>query len=223
MTEEEVAAEINIQKEEEQSLSWNKTATKLLISEYKERQDKMENGRLRKNKAFGEISEVMQKYGYKFTNEQCSTRFKTITRAYKQVKDQNARSGNGKKQYEYEKELDDLFGKRPNIQPQFVLGSATDSSEITKDLEKSPSTSTNKRSATSTEPENEDGNTGKSVSTPKCRKTQVSEVISYLDTYTKNKEKQHELEQAKRDERHKEKMSVFKEMISVMKGDQNNN
>ena len=57
----------------------------LLISEYKERLDKIESGKLRKNRAFEEISNELCKAGYMFTKDHCTGRMKTITRAYKLV------------------------------------------------------------------------------------------------------------------------------------------
>ena len=49
---------------------------------------------------------------------------KTLIRAYKQVKDHNSRSENSHKTYQYEKELDELFGEKPNIIPKCTISSS---------------------------------------------------------------------------------------------------
>lgn len=98
----------------------------MLLSEYDQRKLKKEVGKLRKKKAFDEISDAMMQKGYAFTSDQCATRMKTMLRAYKLVKDHNKVSGNQPKTYPYEKELDEIFGKHPNVNPVFVLSTLDD-------------------------------------------------------------------------------------------------
>ena len=81
----------------------------------------MEEGRLTKKRAFDEIAKAMAVKGYSFSGEQCSTRMKTITRAYKNAKDGNSKSGNERKSYMYEEALDECFKGKPNITPRCVV------------------------------------------------------------------------------------------------------
>lgn len=216
-TEEDIESQVSVQQELQQSLSWSRSATLLLISEYKSRQSQIEAGKKRKNKAFTEISETLKEHGYHFNHEQCASRLKTITRAYKNMKDHNSKSGNSRKSYEYEQELNDLYEKRPNINPKFVLSTSTTSTQPKDDdpgNREETEVAHNKRPS-STDSETE-GNYTK-PSAPKSRKTQVSEVITFIQDMTKNQEERHKNEQMKKEERHKDKMSVFKDLIDVLK------
>lgn len=216
-SEEDIDSQIAVQQEIQQSLSWSRGPTLLLISQYKSKQSQIETGKKRKNKAFAEISETLKEHGYYFNHEQCASRLKTITRAYKNMKDHNNKSGNSRKSFEYEQELNDLYEKRPNIHPQFVLSSSTTSTQAKDDdlgNRQETEVARNKRPS-STDSETE-GNYIK-PSAPKSRKTQVSEVITFIQDMTKSQEERHTNEQMKREERHKEKMSVFKDLINVLK------
>jgi len=81
---------------QDEQLSWSRESTLLMLSAYAKRQTLIETGRLKKKKAFEEISTVLSQKQYHFTGEQCATRLKTLIRGYKQVKDHNKKSGNQK-------------------------------------------------------------------------------------------------------------------------------
>lgn len=54
----------------------------------------------------------------------CTSRtWKSLLRAYKNVKDHNKKSGSGTKSYEYENELNDILGNDPIISPTFTFSS----------------------------------------------------------------------------------------------------
>lgn len=61
--------------------------------------------------------------GYKFSTDQIQGRWKSLCRAYKNVKYHNNKSGNDQKHYEYENELDQVFGDEPLISPKVVSSS----------------------------------------------------------------------------------------------------
>ena len=83
----------------------------------------------KRNKAFAEISETLKDHGYYFNDGQCASRLKTIKQAYKNMKDHISKSGNSRKSYEHEQELSDLYEKRPDINPEFVLSSSITSTQ----------------------------------------------------------------------------------------------
>ena len=64
-----------------------------------------------------DISRKINEKGYAYNSEQVSGRWKSLTRAYKNVKDHNKKSGNNKKSFEFESQMDDLFGDDPTIVP----------------------------------------------------------------------------------------------------------
>jgi hypothetical protein len=206
-----VHEQIKVQEEEEMSLKWSKQATLLLISEYNERLDKIESGKLRQNRAFKEISNELSKAGYMFTKDQCTGRIKTITGAYKLVKDHNSKSGNDKKSYVFEEELDELYKALPNIKPSYVLGTLHQE-EVAQSYKETES-----KKKVKIRHGDSDSEGTFNESTPKVRKTQASTVISYLETVTKTIDERHRQEQAKNDERHKERIGIFRELIDTLK------
>ncbi|XP_060607941.1 uncharacterized protein LOC132760068 [Ruditapes philippinarum] len=121
------------QKEDQELISWTKEATLLLIDEYKIRQTKIDQGRLSKKRAFEQIAAELRMKGYVFSQDQCASRMKTIYRVYKNVKDANAKSGNERKSYIFEKELDELYKDKLSINPKCVESTATASSTTDED------------------------------------------------------------------------------------------
>ena len=152
-TNEEIDKQVKLQEEQEGSLIWSRQATLLLIGECKDRIERIDSGKLRKNKAFEEISKELHTAGYSFSSEQCSGRMKTITRAYKQVKDHNAKSGNDRKSYIYETELDEIYSSRLNIEPKFVASTSQSEEHAKRPGVNDRKQETEKRSNSDTESE----------------------------------------------------------------------
>lgn len=69
------------------------------------------------------ITSQMKENGYSFNSEQVAGRWKSLLRAYKNVKDHNKKSGSGTKSYEYENELNDILSNDPIISPTFTISS----------------------------------------------------------------------------------------------------
>lgn len=61
----------------------------------------MSSGKITHKKAWDKIAAAMNEKGYTFTGKQCSTRFNTMKRTYKGVKDHNNKSGNNKRTWPY--------------------------------------------------------------------------------------------------------------------------
>ncbi|XP_050516543.1 uncharacterized protein LOC126891413 [Diabrotica virgifera virgifera] len=53
----------------------------------------------------------------------CANRWKHLERMYKKVKDNNAKTGRGRKTFEYWEELDDILGKQKNMNPILAIAS----------------------------------------------------------------------------------------------------
>lgn len=65
----------------------------------------------------------MKENEYSFNSEQLADRWKSLLRAFKNVKDHNKKSVSVTKSYEYENELNDIRGNDPIINPTFTLSS----------------------------------------------------------------------------------------------------
>lgn len=102
---------------------FSKSATLLLINEFIENKEKVDKGIIKKKTLWEIIAKKLAEKGYSYTAEQVNGRWKSCVRAYKNIKDHNNKSGNDKKEYEFQKELDAIFGNDPIVQPVKVLTS----------------------------------------------------------------------------------------------------
>lgn len=66
---------------------------------------------------------INEKGGYEYNSEHISGRWKSLIRAYKNVKDHNKKSGNNKRSFEFQSQMDDLFGDDPTIVPVVIASS----------------------------------------------------------------------------------------------------
>ncbi|KYN19397.1 PREDICTED: uncharacterized protein LOC108761579 [Trachymyrmex cornetzi] len=65
----------------------------------------------------------MAKKGYTISGKKCCTKFQTLKRTYKQIKDHNNKSGNSRKTWEYFDAMDAFCGTKPWVEPTAVAGS----------------------------------------------------------------------------------------------------
>lgn len=70
----------------------------------------MSSGRLTKRKMFQEITaNINKEMNLNLTEIQVSNRYKTLMRSYKQIEDNNKKTGSAKKTHAYENELGELL------------------------------------------------------------------------------------------------------------------
>lgn len=100
-------------RDEKGNNSLTRNATLLLIDCYKIYKNQILSGKIRKKVVWEKITSQMKENGYSFNSEQVAGRWKSLLRAYKNVKDHNKKSGSGTKSYEYENELNDILGNDP--------------------------------------------------------------------------------------------------------------
>lgn len=109
-------------------LVWNKAQTQFLINSYQGFQNKVSQGKLKKKSMWESISEELKEQGHNFTPDQVCGRWKTLVRAYKNVKAHNSKSGSSLKVFQFETELDEIFANDPIMEPVKILSSSTSSS-----------------------------------------------------------------------------------------------
>jgi hypothetical protein len=109
---------------------WSEQATKLLLSEIKSYEEKVESGRIAKKKMSMEIAANLKEHGYIYIREQVQGRYKTLTTAFKKMRDHNRKSGNDPRKCAFQEELEDIMGKKPSCSPVAACStSATASSD----------------------------------------------------------------------------------------------
>ncbi|XP_071139839.1 uncharacterized protein [Mytilus edulis] len=175
------------------NIIWTKSNTLLLIEEYRANKNKMEKGILRKKVVWEKIAKMLCSKGFSVNGDQVNGKWKTLMRGYKSVKDNNKKSGAGKKSYEFEEVLDELFENDPIIKPVLTLSS----------------TDNNKKSATATDkPDDEEIATPKPAKKP--RKTTSADIADTIKQYLQES-KQHQEDTIERQERmHKDRINAYK-------------
>lgn len=59
------------------------------------------SGKIKQHVCWQEIAKKMAENGYNISSKKCCTKFKSLKRTYKQIKDHNKKSGNERKTWEY--------------------------------------------------------------------------------------------------------------------------
>ncbi|XP_062583076.1 uncharacterized protein LOC134244842 [Saccostrea cucullata] len=83
----------------------------------KNRMDDIQIGKITKKKMWTEISESLISKGFKFTGDQVMGKWKTLISALKRTKDNNRKSGSGKKTCPFQEELEEILDGNPSINP----------------------------------------------------------------------------------------------------------
>ncbi|XP_033731236.1 uncharacterized serine-rich protein C215.13-like [Pecten maximus] len=201
--------------------AWNRSATLLLLEDYRIISKKVEAGQKTKKSMWNEISANLKKRGYSYTPDQVSGRFKTLVRGYKNFKDHQKKSGNGTKAFEYKEEMEELLGQDPAVVPVITLSSTAqnatdidDSLDSSRDGDETEDTTSAASNATVSESsKRKKPNTNDPVDANKKRRcSSRADVIQSLNDLMKNQESENE----KKEARHREKLDVLKELVGAL-------
>ncbi|XP_033758013.1 uncharacterized protein LOC117340361 [Pecten maximus] len=201
--------------------AWNRSATLLLLEDYRIISKKVEAGQKTKKSMWNEISANLKKRGYSYTPDQVSGRFKTLVRGYKNFKDHQKKSGNGTKAFEYKEEMEELLGQDPAVVPVITLSSTAqnatdidDSLDSSRDGDETEDTTSAASNATVSESsKRKKPNTNDPVDANKNRRcSSRADVIQSLNDFMKNQESENE----KKEARHREKLDVLKELVGAL-------
>lgn len=106
--------EQNINNETDNNVfKWPREAILLLIEKYRKRTDDFYSGRISKKKNWQNIAEELLKKKHDVTGPQCQSKFNSLKRTYKSIKDHNGKSGNGSKSWAYYNLMDGLMVPSP--------------------------------------------------------------------------------------------------------------
>ncbi|KAI4463187.1 thap-type zinc finger superfamily [Holotrichia oblita] len=80
---------------------WSNPETLLLIKIYREKEADFSSGKMTVKQCWDNVSKELTKQGYKINGYKCGSKFQTLKRTYKSIKDHNGQSGNNRKKWEY--------------------------------------------------------------------------------------------------------------------------
>uniref|UniRef100_A0A8D0BD77 Myb/SANT-like DNA-binding domain-containing protein n=1 Tax=Salvator merianae TaxID=96440 RepID=A0A8D0BD77_SALMN len=113
----------------QRAVNWGEKETRTFLSIWGDQHvQKMLQQQYRNEDVYKRIAAEMAAMGYNRDWEQCRQRAKDLRRGYKDIKDQNRRSGRGRQVWQYFEELDAILG------PLFELGNGYDGEDGADDL-----------------------------------------------------------------------------------------
>ncbi|XP_018302211.1 uncharacterized protein [Mycetomoellerius zeteki] len=87
--------------------------------------EKFTNGKCSHKKCWQLIFELLKKKKYNVIEFQCASKFKSLKRTYKSIKDHNSKSGNNRRTWQRFEIMDNMFSKKVWCRP-IALPSSTD-------------------------------------------------------------------------------------------------
>ena len=100
--------------------TWTWPAVSLLISQYKDHQDDIDNPELQEN--WAKISAMLKDEDYSVTPQQAEIKWKSFLRSHKDFISHKSRSGAKCKTFQYNDEWEDIVARRHDMNPLFVEG-----------------------------------------------------------------------------------------------------
>ncbi|KAF5281932.1 hypothetical protein FQR65_LT14458 [Abscondita terminalis] len=132
---------------------WPHEAILFLMEEYRHRTSDFTTGKMSQKKVWACIAQKMCSSGYSVTGAQCLSKFSSLKRTYKSIKDHNNKSGNSTRTWPYFSLMDDLLHSLPFMKPLSTASSTGESDGVQDDTsndeseEKSPSKKPRKMSS----------------------------------------------------------------------------
>jgi hypothetical protein len=171
---------------------------------------------MKKKAVWDKIASKLRDNGFKASSAQAETKWKNLTKRYRDVVDHNNISGNDRKTCPFFEELSDIYGYRPNVNPVSTLSTM----ESTADNNKRPRESDTAEVESTVECSSSTSSKGrkKPVRKTTASKTDIVGVIQSIHRDQKEAEAK-SLETAERI--HNEKMALFGEFLKVMRDKKN--
>lgn len=106
---------------------WSRNGILRLINLYAKHEEKFKSSIIKNDTVYRIISEELQSEGYGFSAIQCRDKFKYLKLKYMKKIDnmKSTHTGEEKLVFDYFKEMDEIFGKKPNTKPVAIACSST--------------------------------------------------------------------------------------------------
>ena len=184
-------------------MTWTTKSTKLLISLRREKADLFDKGKVRKKVAWDKVAEQFNaNSSVRVTGEQCANKWKKLEEKYKKVREHNAKTGNDKKDCDFEDELAEFFRSDPKIIPPATISSLTRAS-----------------AGSASSDEDEELSLAKAVPKKKRKrrsKSSATEIIEFLTEFKEEKRKEEQRKYDLAQKMHEEKMGIMSRYLDIL-------
>ncbi|XP_011687018.1 PREDICTED: uncharacterized protein LOC105449462 [Wasmannia auropunctata] len=124
---------------------WPHEAILLLLQIYSENEHQLTSGKTTHKKFWDLVASKLIEHSYDVTGIQCKSKMAGLKNTYKNVKDHNNKSGNNRRTWQYFDIMDEMFIKKPWVQPVLTLDSENSTTTSDEDIQ-NLQTNTAKRS-----------------------------------------------------------------------------
>ncbi|XP_060564346.1 uncharacterized protein LOC132723606 [Ruditapes philippinarum] len=102
---------------------WTHEAILLLIDRRRELSHLFDNNAITQRQAWRKVAEELKSKGYKYSEDDCSKKFRSLRARYKTVKERNSRTGNSRQSWRYFEPMEEMFAGDPAVLPTNVVSS----------------------------------------------------------------------------------------------------
>ena len=231
MADGEISADMSLP-EKKSGYTFGHNETLLLISLYQKYEVFFSDVSYKKKAIWQMIADDMKKNGYSPSAINCENRWKCLTSSFRKCEDNNNKSGRGRKECKFYKELAEVYGYRPNVRPFVTFSSAVgktaravgkETLESESSLEPEVSVYYADNSGSSTDVTTVKAETVLNVNRKekparKRKSTQESsKVIEWLEVYNQERKVEEEKRRKTQEKHHHDNLSVLSNLVDVLK------
>ncbi|KAL1489602.1 hypothetical protein ABEB36_013551 [Hypothenemus hampei] len=112
---------------EETNPHWTKDHSLILIDCYKLFRSKVGGIDIKNLKKMWEVIAryILEKHNLQYTPANCENRWRVLERNYKKYIENNSQTGRGRKYFEFAEQMDTIFNKKRNVNPEILLTSSS--------------------------------------------------------------------------------------------------
>jgi hypothetical protein len=92
-------------------------ATRMLLARYQEMKDRFRNPKIKRSILWKEMAGKMNEYGYAFTEQSVERKFRNMKSHFLKIRDNNTKTGRGRKSWQYYDMMEDLFENDACVHP----------------------------------------------------------------------------------------------------------
>ncbi|XP_024868962.1 uncharacterized protein LOC112452791 [Temnothorax curvispinosus] len=118
-------ASVQDDSQEKNSFRWPHEAILLLLTSYTDNEHHLKSGKTTHTKFWELVSSELIASGYNVTGMQCKSKMARLKNTYKNIKDHNAKSGSSRRAWRYLDIMDEMFTKKPWVEPLLTLDSGS--------------------------------------------------------------------------------------------------
>ena len=156
------------------------------------------------------------------SGDQCIRKWTKLEQKYKEVEDNNKRTGKGRKDWKFLDSMTTCLGQSPKVNPAFTFDASSECQESTSASQTASSSTDNGNcSDSSDDADNDENVVRKELKSRRQRKrksnSSAAEMLTFLQTYTEKREKAEEEKLNLLREMKDEKKQFFSQFLEILK------